>query len=439
MNGKIYYMKQYSILSLFLVLLFTACKKEETAFDQSPDERLNEALNKYQSILASSPTGWNATMLAGNGVTYNFHFRFNNANRVFMYADINSEAAATANESSYRLKAMQTPSLIFDTYSYIHVLSDPDASKNGGAYGQGLATDFEFSLDSQVADTVMLTGRKNGTKIKLVRSTPQEFDAWQNGGWAKSMSFENINKIQNYFKRVSIGGVNYEVRVNVGSRTITFIWVDGSGNVQQFTTKYNYSATGVVLVTPLATGTETISQIEIVGWDNATSTINVKVNGNASTIAGNARPLAVDLNAPRRWFQQAVNDGEYWFSQNGFHVNGVDDAFNIKSLDKYYYLIYWPSYAPGSNDLFAPVFINAAGTSLELLYGAAPRVAQFTTDGRAIFSLLGNYGSYPTTGPAAQSRAQLLSPQGYYFIQTGQNSYDMVSATDAKAWVSWIR
>ena len=44
---------------------------------------------------------------------------------------------------------------------------------------------------------------------------------------------------------------------------------------------------------------------------------------------------------------------------------------------------------------------------------------------------------YPSTGPAGLSRTQLLIPQGYYFIQTGPADYDMVSALDAKAWISW--
>jgi hypothetical protein len=96
--------------------------------------------------------------------------------------------------------------------------------------------------------------------------------------------------------------------------------------------------------------------------------------------------------------------------------------------------VYWPNYDPG-NDLFAPVFINAAGNGLELLYGAAP-TAQFTSDGRAIFTNLGFYGPYPTTGPVRQSLNQLLLPQGYYFVQTSPVTYDMVSSTDAKAWIT---
>jgi hypothetical protein len=278
----------------------------------------------------------------------------------------------------------------------------------------------------------------NGTKLKLIKATQQDFDAWQNGQWANVVAFENINKIQNYFKRVNIGGVNYDLKVDPVARTIVFTWVNGSGNLQQFVTAYYYSSSGVVFDTPFNTGSQTISGLEIVSWDAGNFVLNIKVNGTPATIAGATQPLKVDLGAPQRWWQYAINNGGvYWISPNGFHVNGVEDGFGIRSLPSYYYLIYWPAYDPGNNDLFAPVFINAAGNGLELLYGAAPNTPQFTSDGRAIFTLLGNYGPYPSTGPAGLSRTQLLIPQGYFFIQTGPTNYDMVSALDAKAWISW--
>ena len=439
MKLKDFYWKPVSVFFFFCLIVFSSCKKEQTrVFDQSPDTRINDALSQYGSALTGSAAGWNATIKTGTGGIYHFHFRFNESNRVTMYADINLETATTAKESSYRLKALQTPALIFDTYSYLHILSDPNGSVNGGANGQGLISDFEFAFDSLATDSILLTGRVNGTKLTLIRATQQDLDAWQNGAWANVLAFENINKIENYFKRVNIGGVNYDMKVDPVARTIVFTWVDGSGNVQQFVTGYYYSSSGVVFDTPFNTGSQTINGLEIVSWNAGSSVLSIKVNGTATTIAGATQPLKIDAGAPQRWWQYAINNGGlYWISLNGFHVNGTEDGFGIKTLPSYYYLIYWPAYNPGSNDLFAPVFINAAGNGLELQYGAAPGTPQFTADGRAIFTLLGNYGTYPSTGPAALSRTQLLIPQGYYFIQTGPTTYDMVSASDAKAWINW--
>ena len=117
----------HSVFFAVTILLFSACRKYDNVFDQSPDARLNETLNKYKSALTSSPAGWNASLKTGSGSTYHFHFRFTDSNRVFMFADIN-QTTATARERSYRLKALQTPSLLFDTYSYLHELADPDAA-----------------------------------------------------------------------------------------------------------------------------------------------------------------------------------------------------------------------------------------------------------------------------------------------------------------------
>src|SRR5215831_20057802 len=102
MNLKDFYWRCISVLFFFSVIVFSSCKKEETrVFDQTPDTRINDALTQYGSALTSSAAGWNATIKTGTGGIYHFHFRFNESNRVTMFADINLETATTAKESSY--------------------------------------------------------------------------------------------------------------------------------------------------------------------------------------------------------------------------------------------------------------------------------------------------------------------------------------------------
>ena len=193
---------------------------------------------------------------------------------------------------------------------------------------------------------------------------------------------------------------------------------------------------------PFTNGGQTISSFSNAVWDANSNTLSLSAGGQAGNIKPIVVPLYVDKQAPRRWWQYGFDQDNYWISLTGFHVNGVDDAFDLRSLTSgtstYFYLIYWPGYNPGSNDLYAPVFLNAAQTALELKYGAAPATPNFTTDGRAIFTLLGNYGTYPLTGPARLTRDQLLIPEGYYFVQISETEYDMVSAADGLAWVNWI-
>ena len=428
-------MKRIILNMLSLLLIFSACRKDKPVFDKSPDERINKTLSEYQAALVSSSTGWKATIIPGSGGIYHFYFRFNNENRVVMYSDFDTATAKHQKESSYRLKALQQPTLIFDTYSYLHLLADPDAGVNGGSYGSGLLSDFEFSLDTLYADSIILRGKMNNTRLRLEKATQQELDEWQNGKWADALSFINVANIKNYFKRLNLGGVDYEITVDPSSRTIIFQWLSG-GVIKRFVTTYLYKPGGIVFESPLINGGQTITGFSDIAWNEAGQNLTLKSGSQSGIIAGGIQPLKVDLTAPQRWWQTAMNNEAYWESFAGFHANGVDDAFGINTLGSFYSLIYWPEYDPDV-DLFAPVFVNSAGTGLELKYGAAINTPEFTADGRAVFTILGTYGTYPNTGPAAQSLIQLLISQGYYFIQTSATSYDMVSALDAKTWITW--
>ena len=434
-------MKIFIIVSFIIVAAIASCKKEDDpVFDKSPDERLKEKLDAYQAQLSGAQNGWKGLLKtdSGRGSTHSFYFKFNNDNRVTMLSDFDSLSAVTMKESSYRLKALQQPSLLFDTYSYLHALSDPDASVNGGGYGAGLSSDFEFFFESATADTIMLVGRFNGSKMTLVRASKAEEDAYTSGQLAAGL---NINKILTYFKRLTFGTQLYDIKIDPVTRQFVFSWLDASGNLQVFSTGYYFVLGGIVFTTPFVNGSQTISGLSNLSWDQASETISLSVNGTAATITGIVVPLKVDVAAPKRWWDYAINnDSLYWISVNGFHVNGVDDAFGIQSLTSgtstYFFLLYWPQFDPG-NDFFGPVFLNAAGTALSLIYGTAPDTPTFTADGRAIFVQLGNYGAYPNSGPAGRSRTLLYNSGGYYFVQTGATTYDMVSASDGKSWITW--
>ena len=438
-------MKKLLIISLIITTVIASCKKDDDpVFEKSADERLKEKLEAYQSQLSGAQNGWKGLLKTngGNGSTYSFYFKFNNENRVSMLSDFDSTSAVTLKESSYRLKALQQPSLLFDTYSYIHLLADPDSDVNGGAPGGGLFSDFEFYFDSTSADSIKLIGRYNGSRLTLVKATPQEEQAYTNAQLAAGLA---INKILTYFKRLTIGSQLYDIKIDPITRQFVFSWLDGSGNLQTYTTGYYFTAGGVAFTNPLVNGSQTISGFDNLTWNNSTQTLNLTTNATAATITGIVVPLKVDTGAPRRWWNYAVSNGNtYWITAKGFHVNGVDDGFGVQSLTssagRYFYWIYWPG-VTSSNDFFGPVFLNAAGTAVDIDYGTAPK-ATFTSDGRAVFILLGDYGppnfsTYPATGPAAQTRSLLYNASGFYFVQTSNTTYDMVSAADGKSWITW--
>lgn len=426
-------------------LLYGCANSDDSVFEETADQRINQALAKYQTMLTGSQDGWDALVYPASGGVYSFYIRFSEDNRVVMYSDFDDQVASAPKESSYRLKAMQTPALIFDTYSYLHILSDPDPDVNNGTTGEGLRSDFEFSFygDSVSTDRIALVGRRNKSRMVLTRASSSQKAAYESGAMGKNVGFHKIATLHSYFKRASISGVQYEIVYNPAKRTISFTWLNSSGNLVTYTTPYYYTAEGLQLVNPLMNGSQTINQLSDISWTESTKTINFSVNGAKSAIVEASAPLKPDNTAGRTWWQMAVNNDEtYWVSWMGFHINGVDDALKVRDLtapqSEFGYLLYWPGI--GSNyDAFAPVFFNTQEGSVNILYGNAVSRPVYTNDGRVVFSHLGTIGTeeYPTSGPAVESARILYNSRGFYFIRTSAETYDMVSAADPRIWISW--
>ncbi len=439
------------------VIVFSACSKtNDRAFDQSPDQRVKAVLDKYQKQIEGAQYGWMATVetkLAGN---YIFHFKFSNDNRVTMYSSFDSTASSTPKESSYRLKALQQVSLLFDTYSYIHLLSDPDPSVANGELGSGYGADFEYYFDdASTTDTIKLVGRKNGTHATLIRATQQEALAVQNKQLAGAYRFDNLNaNILNYWKQFTIAGTTYEMdiyAINQMRDSVTISWKNGTA-LQAHTAGFKYNLNGglnIVLNKPLVNGSATISEFKNVTFNTTTSQFTATINGTAITFAGAIKGINIDNNAPTAWRDAARNLRTFW-AANWFHVNGVDDPHNLTSINvngyTYYYLMYWPSFG-GNYDLFGPAFLDPTQSFLDLLYGYAvfnsPISNILGTSGVATFVNGGTPGltspatPIPANSPFFNARAQLRIPQGYYLVRLDSETYDMVSANDAKAWITW--
>ncbi|GGC01599.1 DUF4302 domain-containing protein [Dyadobacter sediminis] len=435
-------MKKSILYLLFLSTAFFSCEnKDDTVFEETADVRINAALASYEKQLVEAPYGWNAVVYPALGGSYGFYFKFDDKNRVVMYSDFSNEAAATSKESSYRLKAMQTPTLIFDTYSYLHVLADPDRDVNGGVTGVGLGADFEFSIfpDSVKTDVISLVGRKNQSRLVLTKATQEQSAAYLKGDLAKGLLFNNIEKYQTYFKRVTLGGVAYEITANPIARTMKLTWLDGNAP-KTFTTNYYYTSSGIAFVSPLTNGAQTISGFSNITWNAATLQLGVSAGGSTAIVQSAAKPLSVDAGAAKRWWQSPIESGGEWRSDSAFHVNGADDAYNVSSLkvDQGFYVFY--VYQPGINpkyDLFGPAFV--VGNALTLEYADAPATPTFAADGRIIFTKYGTFGEFPKTGPAVSTSNLLFDTSGYYMVQTSATTYDMISAKDAKSWISWYR
>lgn len=430
-------MKKFLIIFASVVMIFSACRKDDApVFDKTPDERLNETLTKYQTQLSGAQYGWKATVYPAAGGIYTFYFKFNNANRVQMLSSFDSSSAVTIRESSYRLKALQQPSLIFDTYSYLHVLSDPNPTVNGQFSNEGFLSDFEYYFDSSSNDTIKLIGRFHGSKAILVKATQAEATAFANGQLANGLL---LNKLLTYYKRITIGSLSIDFNFDPITRAIRL--PDNQGNLLDSTkiSPYYLSLGGITFATPLKVGNQSISSLNNLTYSASTQTLTCTVDNNVTAnITEVAVPQKVDAGAPARWWNYAVNNQGYYGSRNGFHVNGVEDGYKLNSIPGYQFLYFEPKAVPYQGNIMLDFLGPVINDSLN--YGAVFQPPFFTASGVVVFQYLGRLGTVPSSQLAAynSTTTKMSDGSGYYLIQTSGLKYDMVSARDGKAWVSWI-
>ncbi|QPH38518.1 DUF4302 domain-containing protein [Pedobacter endophyticus] len=421
-------MKKHLLYLFFFALALNACKKDDSdPIIGDVDERLTGTLADYQAQLVGAEFGWKAYLLTNNKTPATFLFNFTNKNRVTMEA--NYEPGA--NESSYRLKALQKPALLFDSYSTLHLLADPNPNVYGGATAAGYSSDFEFAFLSSSADTIKLEGTFNKSKLLLIRSKSKEESE------AVFTSVEDVSdvvsKVKTYFKRTIIGGIECELNLNGNAQTLSLSYLDG-GTLKTVKSSYYVDQTTIQLYEPLVIGKTSISKLERLSFDSATGILNTKAGGEIIQIKEAIKPMQYDITAAKKWFNNPPN-GYYWFT-DGFTVDGIDDAYGVKTIPGYNYLIFYSAYRPQYSRLG---FIVNGGYAA---YGPAP-IAIFPDDGTIKFNNAGFFGTAPAEIRPIVTNTQnnLFLTAGFYAIQTDVKggAFDLVSVSDARTWISFRR
>ncbi|MDH7464328.1 DUF4302 domain-containing protein [Chitinophagaceae bacterium 26-R-25] len=245
----------YAVVAL---MLLSGCKKDydKSVFEQLPQERTAEMLKDYKTILTSAPYGWQAYVYPGSGnLASTFLFKFDSTNRVVTSCDLAGSTITTPVESSYSLRALQMTTLVFDTYSYLHLLADPDPNVIGGTSGQGLYSDYEFYFMkvSDNKDTIWMEGAQKGMPLTLVKVTDdnrgdveQGFD--QDGG--KKMA-DMQTRIQSYLPRAMFfnmkmqDGKQMSLSYAGGSVMYFRYQNDTTGKLVNQGTLFSYTAKGI--------------------------------------------------------------------------------------------------------------------------------------------------------------------------------------------------
>lgn len=397
--------KQFWIPGLILISLSGCVKKVESVFPETPDERINKVLTAYKTKLMQSP-GWKlfvypqgleSEQIDVGGLTY--YVTFPDSNRTVMVSDFTTTTAATPNESSYHLKATQRPSLVFDTYSYIHQAADPDPSvsfspTNQGGFGWG--TDYDFSFEElEPRDSLFLEGNFNSSQAIMLPATQEEIDAAFAGVLEHIIDATTAYAEDNNFLFFS-GSDNAKIGVSFNTflKKINFTYL-GSGNLQTIAMSFSFTTYGIHLKTPVVVGGYTFQDMY---WDDALDLYYIDTGSGRVNITNSSSPLfpfgavigkfIVSINVPSdplpgqsATFATVYDDVKFNLKTGNFNLDLIDMQFVFDDASKLMALLvdveqtgtayvaqYVYSYSPlGSNNLtkFTRQYSNGNGASVE--------------------------------------------------------------------------
>ena len=293
--------KIYNILfALIAVLSFTSCSNDiDEVFDKPSAERVNDAIAEYKTILTSAENGWlmkyypKANTKYGG---YNLLLKFGTDGNVTAMSD--ALGADTKATSHYKLEQSASIVLSFDEYNkVIHFFSDPANPDGIGDNGKGMEGDLEFRVLTATADSVVMLGKKRGTKIVM---TPMAKDA----DWAETISHIDDLEQEMQFPRYTCEVNDVKYVATSSYRTITFT----SSNAEDGSTTIPYIVTdkGIEFYKPITLNGVTIKGFNYVGGDN----YEFDATSGSAKMYGIIPPLTSQLQNGN-WFFSVKNMGTY--------------------------------------------------------------------------------------------------------------------------------
>jgi hypothetical protein len=252
------------LLATAITLLTAACDNGyETIFNESPDERVEQALNEYSALINSAPYGWKASLYTEAGAGYFYYLDFQEDGNVNMISDFNTTTAGNSMAGTWVLKALQKPTLTFDTYSYIHMPADPAGNVNGGTTGEGLLSDFEFTFVRSAGDSVIMKGLKHKTELYLVKATEDETTAILGDDILHILQSTNGYIADNAGLKLQLpGNIVVPVAIDLAHKlfAVQYLSTDGT-KIETFIAPFTFSLQGIVLKTPASVNGNTFREL----------------------------------------------------------------------------------------------------------------------------------------------------------------------------------
>jgi hypothetical protein len=279
-------MKQTIVYILALATLLGSCAEPQIdqTFSESANQRVKNTIDGYKATLTKPTNGWKGVYYpdGGNGGGYVFYLKFNTNGNLSMYSDVDGANSDQVWETTYRIAASQQPTIIFDTFNYLHYLVNPD--QNGGT---GAFADLELNFISVTADKVSLKGKRNQTEMVLTPVTAAEYDAVVKGG-IKSTLINTVNYLNspNFLTIKYPNGQAVDVSIDLDTKFITVLYINGD-DVDGKTSAFVTTPTGIELKTPITLNGVSISKLT---WDNAQKKYYYTSMGTNYYLESNKRP-----------------------------------------------------------------------------------------------------------------------------------------------------
>ena len=284
---------------MFLFVMLS-CNKSEVVplFEESANKRITTIVDGYKKQLAGAEDGWRGEYYPDGGKTggYSFYLKFDANGKVVMYSDIDNRNYAGGGDSyfingydksfetTYQVKTLQKPTLVFDSYSYLHELVNPDYN-----CGTGKSADLELTFSTSTENKITLVGTINKTQMVLTKITKTESDLLVKGGLStifnSTLGYLNTDK---FLTLVFPTGEKTDVNLDFGAKTISLYSINAkTGDVDVTSSQFVTTVTGLQLKTPITL--YGISFQEML-WDSVLKVYYINSGGRRINFVQSSRP-----------------------------------------------------------------------------------------------------------------------------------------------------
>jgi hypothetical protein len=292
-------MKKILTYIFFAQLIFLSCKKSEVEpiFEESSNKRVTTVLESYKKQLVGSEFGWKGVYYpdGGNAGGYTFYLKFDAAGKVTMYSDIDELSYGNgggsflgngydrAFETTYQVKAQQKPTLVFDSYSYLTELVNPDYNS-----GTGQNADLELAFDNVTADKITLIGNVNRTQMTLTKMTKVESESLTKG--VLSSVFNGTFNFTNTTKFVILTfptGEKTDVVIDLTAKQLALYYVNAKNEPDLVFSAFSITTTGIQLKDPIKLYGITFQELF---WDDVKKIYYLNAGGRRIDLAYSSKP-----------------------------------------------------------------------------------------------------------------------------------------------------